>query len=85
MANPVFDDWFSEQRLRRDEIGILASRFSENPSFRKDFYFSNSLSQKLEWMLHQDYNLEDFIVLVRAFEEWMAEQTILGNKAPESA
>lgn len=84
MANTVFDGWMTEQQQRRDDIGELSVRLLTNPSFEQDFFFSNSLSQKVEWMFNQDYSRRDIITLIRAFEEWMAEQDMKGT-APEAS
>ena len=74
MANPVFDEWLTEQQQRQDDVGELASRLLNNPTFEQDFYFSNSLSQKVEWMFNQGHPRRDILNLIRAFEEWMGEQ-----------
>lgn len=70
MINPVFEEWFSEQQQRRDDVGELSSRLLDNPEFGQDFYFSNSLSQKLEWLMNQGYTQKDQLNFIRAFEEW---------------
>jgi len=81
MANPVFDEWLVEQQQRSDDVGELSTRLLNNPTFEQDFYFSNTLSQKLEWMFNQDYPHRDVLNLVRAFEEWLGDQTVLQSVA----
>ena len=79
MSSPVFDTWLSEQQTRRDDIGELATRLVNNPTFEEDFYFSNSLSQKVEWMFNQNHSRRDVLNLVRAFEEWMGGQEAIST------